>query len=43
MAQIAQKSRNRRDQHNYHYKFFCYDIKTGEMLKHKSVVKESGV
>lgn len=43
MAQIAQKSRNRRDQHNYHYKFFCYDIKSGELLKHKSVVKASGV
>lgn len=43
MAQKALKLRNRRDQHDYQFKFFCYDIETDEMLKHKSVVKESGV
>lgn len=43
MVQKALKFRNRRNQHNYRYKLLCCDIKTGEILKHRSVVKKNGV
>lgn len=43
MVQKALDFRNRRNQHNYRYKLLCYDIKTGEILKHRSVVKANGV